>query len=79
MGILISEVGKLCLAIYNPKNYFSWTVAGKNISHLYSECVTEDGCEEKLLLALWQHFSFLNFWDFEIFQLASLYEGVALP
>lgn len=52
MGILISEVGKLCLAIYNLKNYFSWTVAGKNISHLYSECVTEDGCEEKLLLAL---------------------------
>lgn len=84
MGILISEVEKLSLAVYNRKNYFSWTVAKIilgfcHISCLYSECVTEDNSEEKLLLALLQHFSFSYFWDFKTFQLASLCEGVTLP
>lgn len=55
MVIVICEVGELFLAICNTKNYFSWTVAGKSnpcflayIMFKQSECVTEDGCEEKL-------------------------------
>lgn len=60
MVIVICEVGELFLAIYNPKNYFSWTVAGKNnpwfLSYVVfkqSECVTEDGCEETFLYRHW--------------------------
>lgn len=54
MVIVICEVGELFLAVCNPKNHFSWTVAGKNnpwfLSYVtFKQSVTEDGCQEKFL------------------------------